>query len=109
MKRRASSGLLASTLALLAACSSTAQEDTYNPDGPGGGDSGTKDAGKKHKDAGADGSTPGDDDDDDDASAGDDDATTGDDDDTDAVAPPPNTTYDCNWGPPVFTKLAPST
>src|SRR5262249_31098981 len=23
--------------------------------------------------------------------------------------PPPNTTYDCNWGPPVITSLAPST
>jgi len=110
MKLRASSGLLATFVLLAPACSSNpSQDDEWNPGGPNGSDGGT-DGGKKHRDGGTDGSTSGDDDaSGDDDTSGDD--TTGDDDTgVDANAPPPpDGTYDCNWGAPVFTKLAPST
>lgn len=107
MKHRASSGLLAATLAVLAACSSTeAANETPNPNGGDDdddsgahvGDAGrdgkaSSDGGKKDGGGGTDGDLPPD--------PGTDSGPPG--------PPPPNGTYDCNWGPPVITSLAPST
>jgi hypothetical protein len=94
--------LLASTLAFLAACSSTLDPIASQPDQPGGDPNHPqKDAGTRH-----DGSTgPGEDGG---IGQGDHDSATG----TDGnppPPPPPNGLYDCDWGPPAIKSLAAST
>jgi Polysaccharide deacetylase len=92
MPRHSCPGLLAMVLAIFAACSTESGTPT-GPGHPGGGDAGPG-PGTPPGDLGADGG-PGRPEDDGGMPP--------------PPPPPPKTIYDCNWGPPAITSLAPST